>query len=201
MAGVNFLRAGTHSTLCLRAEVCNIVSWSVNMHATVCFECCEWVVVKHAAIAQLNGQIRRTRYLRLWRSLVLIVNEKQWLHAAVHWIAHTRRHKSTELASHLVAPQQHQCTTAAALRLFGLLKLAINALKHKWIYIHAARCYNPFPFPCCMQQHAAIMPRPHQHIDTGQMAHRALLAIRLLCSIFNDNSYERLLEHRIPLQR
>lgn len=48
---------------------------------------------------------------------------------------------------------------------FGLLKLAINALKHKWIYTHAACCCNPFPFPfpCCMQetrQHAISLPSP-----------------------------------------
>lgn len=51
---------------------------------------------------------------------------------------------------------------------FGLLKLAINALKHKWIYTHAACCCNPFPFPfpCCMQEQGSMpspcLPLPHR---------------------------------------
>lgn len=62
---------------------------------------------------------------------------------------------------------QTQPLPASALQHFGLLKLAINALKHKWIYTHAACCCNPFPFPlpCCMQEQGIMpsCPACHSH--------------------------------------
>lgn len=150
-------------------------------------QCAQWaaVLVKHAAIAQLNEK-------RCPPTLGTFCPPPHTLPhlcccscdcSAVYWIDSAHTHTHTQImctcltAVHPCAslclpvhpvPRPLPPPSLTTLQHFGLLKLAINALKHKWIYTHAACCCNPFPFPfpCCMQEQGSMpspcLPLPHR---------------------------------------